>query len=180
VAGTGAIGILAAFVLRTLGWDVTSVDRHDDSTAPARLLRRIDARHANVRDGWGDLDGGTYDVIVEASGNAALDLELVGRLGPNGVLVLTGIPGATAPPVSVAAGALLRNVVLENLAVVGSVNANRSYFETGIGHLGEFRARWGDAIEQVITERRPWTEAPTLLGTAGGPGMKTVLTVAGV
>ena len=32
VAGTGAIGMLATFLLRVRGWDVTAIDRHDGST----------------------------------------------------------------------------------------------------------------------------------------------------
>ena len=179
VAGTGAIGTLAAFVLRTLGWDVVAIDRHDGSSPAARLLARIGARHSNVSIDWSEVGPAGFDVIVEASGSAALDLALLDHLAPNGVLVLTGIPTASSPPVPVAAGDLLRRVVLENLAVVGSVNANRSYFEAGLADLATFRERWGDAIDGVISERRDWPEAPDLLADRGGRTLKSVLRVSG-
>lgn len=179
VAGTGAIGMLAAFLLRARGWSVTGVDRHDDTTAAAHLLARVGAGHANVGDGWSALADRSYDVILEASGSAALDVELIERLGPNGVVALTGIPPATGPPVPVGLGALWRDVVLENRAVVGSVNANRSYFEAGVADLGRFRRLWGDAVEGIIVARRPWSEAPQLLADRGVAGMKSVVTVGG-
>ncbi|MCI4354854.1 MAG: alcohol dehydrogenase catalytic domain-containing protein, partial [Thermoplasmata archaeon] len=119
VAGTGAIGMLASLLLRGLEWNVTAIDRHDGTSPAAAILAKIGARHANVAADWSEVGTERFDVIVEASGSAALDLELVGRLAPNGVLVLTGIPAASGAPIPVAAGALLRQVVLANLALVG-------------------------------------------------------------
>ena len=177
VAGTGAIGMLAAFLLRGRGWDVTAIDRHDGGSPAGQILARIGARHANVAQGWAEIGPAPFDVIIEASGNAALDLELVGRLGPNGVLVVTGIPSATVAPTSFAAGALLRNLVLGNLAIVGSVNANRRYFESGLVDLANFRERWGDSLAGVITERRAWSDAPALLSERGAAGMKSVVSL---
>jgi glucose 1-dehydrogenase len=177
VAGTGAIGMLASFLLRALGWEVTAIDRHDGGTPAGQLLDRIGAHHASVAEDWSEVGSAPFDVIVEASGSAALDIDLVGHLGPNGVLVLTGIPTAAQIPISFPAGVLLRNLVLENLAIVGSVNANRRYFESGLADLATFRQHWGDAIDGVISERRPWEEAPALLADGGTAGMKSVVSL---
>lgn len=178
VAGTGAVGMLAAFVLRLRGYEVTGVDRHDASPA-VDLLATIGARHANVVGGLGTLGGARFDLVVEATGSVPLDFDLVDVLAPNGVLVLTGIPDADAPPTSVPGGAIFRGIVLHNQAVVGSVNANRTYFETGLADLGAFEARWPGAVDRMISSRRPlerWAEV--LLGRAGGT-VKNVLTIAG-
>ena len=48
VAGTGAIGMLAAMVLATEGFEVTAIDREGDKTAAGTLLSAIDAHHADV------------------------------------------------------------------------------------------------------------------------------------
>jgi glucose 1-dehydrogenase len=177
VAGTGAIGMLAAFVLRVRGYEVTAVDRHDDTTAAADLLRRVGARHVNVAPGLSALAAARFDLVVEASGSAPLDFNLVDVLGPNAVLVLTGIPDADAPATPIEGGALFRGIVLRNQAVIGSVNANRTYFESGLRDLAAFEERWPGAVGRMIAARRPIAEfADALAGHVGG-SVKTVLTV---
>jgi len=178
VAGTGAIGMLAAFVLRVRGYDVVAVDRHDDSTVAARLLARAGAKHENVASGFGALADRRFDLVVEATGSVALDFTLVDRLGLNGVLVLTGIPDADSPPTSVAGGSLFRDVVLGNQAIVGSVNANRTYFESGLRDLTVFEERWPGAVGEMISSRRRLDEFSEVFGRRGGGAVKTVLTVA--
>ncbi len=178
VAGTGAVGMLAALLLRVRGYDVTGIDRHDDSTPAARLLARIGATHRNAAPGVGALGDARFDLVVEATGAISLDFDLVDLLGRNGALVLTGIPDAGAPPTSVRAGRLLRNLVLENQAVLGSVNANRSYFEAGIRDLTVFEQRWPGALASMITARRPLADFAELLAAHDPGSMKSVLTVA--
>ncbi len=51
VAGTGAIGMLATFVLRVRGYEVVAIDRHGEETLAATLLGLVGARHANVAGG---------------------------------------------------------------------------------------------------------------------------------
>jgi len=177
VAGTGAIGMLAAFVLRVRGYDVVAVDRHDDSTVAAQLLARVGASHRNVADGFASLSDRHFDLVVEATGSVALDFTLVDRLGANGVLVLTGIPDAASPPTNVAGGALFRDVVLGNQAIVGSVNANRTYFESGLRDLTVFEERWPNTVGQMISARRPLEEFAQVFGNRGGGTVKTVLTL---
>lgn len=178
VAGTGAIGMLAAFLLRSEGYEVTAIDRHGSDTPAGALLRRIGATHVDASAGVGSLGGARFELVVEATGSPGLDFDLVSVLGPNAVLVLTGIPAAgrgSLPPTD--AGTLLRNLVLGNQAIVGSVNANRRYFERGRRHFRAFRRLWGDALEQLITERAPLEAAERLLGAPPGGSMKSVLVV---
>jgi glucose 1-dehydrogenase len=179
VAGTGAIGMLAAFVLRVRGYDVTAIDRHDDATPAGVLLRRVGARHVNAAQGLAVLGTSGYDLVVEATGSVSLDFGLANVLGPNGVLVLTGIPDASVPPTSVAAGVLWREVVLGNRAIVGSVNANRTYFEAGLRDMLVFEAKWPGALAAMITRRRPLAEVGTAVQELGAGSIKTVLEVGG-
>jgi glucose 1-dehydrogenase len=177
VAGTGAIGMLAAFVLRVRGYDVVAIDRHDDSTVAARLLSRVGAVHANVAGGFASLGDRRFDLVVEATGSVALDFTLADHLGPNGVLVLTGIPDAASPPTSVAGGTLFRDVVLGNQAIVGSVNANRSYFESGLRDLTVLEQRWPGAVGEMVSARRPLEEFQDVFGNRSRGTVKTVLTL---
>ncbi|MCI4353056.1 MAG: glucose 1-dehydrogenase [Thermoplasmata archaeon] len=177
VAGTGAIGMLAALVLASEEFEVTAVDRHGDKTPAATRLSTIGAHHFNVSAGLSVLGEQRFDLVFDATGSAVLDFDLTSRLGTNGVLVVTGIPYGGGPMLSVPGGEILRRLVLQNQAIVGSVNANRRYFEAGLRHLTDFRRRWGTVAEQLISHRRPWTDYGSVLLGARPEGIKTVLTI---
>ncbi|MGI0053548.1 MAG: glucose 1-dehydrogenase [Thermoplasmata archaeon] len=179
VTGTGAIGMLAALVLASEGFDVVATDRHDDTTPAAALLARAGILHINSASGPGALGDRRFELVVEASGSPVLDFELLGLLARNGAIVLTGIPAADVPSFPVAGGSLLRAMVLENQVVLGSVNSSRGFFEQGIAHLGAFRTRWGDLAERLITERRPVDAFAEPLSEKSGTTIKMVLTLPG-
>lgn len=67
------------------------------------------------------------DLIVEATGYAPHAFECIHALAPNGVAALLGIPGDSR--IEIDGGAIHRECVLHNKAVVGSVNSNRRHFE---------------------------------------------------
>ena len=126
----------------------------------------------------GALGAARFELVVEATGSPGLDFDLLRTLGPNAVLVLTGIPSAgRGAPTSIDGGSMLRNLVLGNQAVVGSVNANRRYFERGRRHFGRFRRLWGNALGSLITERAPFDQFERLLAGPAGGAMKSVLVV---
>jgi glucose 1-dehydrogenase len=177
VAGTGPVGMLAAFVLRVRGYEVVAIDRHDDTTPAAQILARIGAKHVDTRGGLSLLHGRGFDLVIEASGSVSLDFGLADLLGPNGVLMLTGIPDASAPATSVSGGELWREVVLGNRGIVGSVNANRTYFEAGLRDMTVVRQRWPGALEALITRRRPIAEVADAVREPADGTIKTVLEV---
>ncbi len=177
VAGTGAIGMLAALTLAVRGYSVTAIDRHGEDTPAAQLLARIGAGHANVGGGMAPLGDRKFDLVIEATGSVSLDFTLIDRLASNGVLVLTGIPDAEGPLLPVSGGALLRDVVLGNQAIVGSVNANRTYFEAGLRDLTVFEERWPGAVGGLISTRAPLESYRAVLTERSGGTIKTVLAV---
>jgi hypothetical protein len=52
---------------------------------------------------------------------------------------------------------MMRNLVLKNQVVFGTVNAGRDAFEASIRDLGAFVDTWPEAVRSVITGRFPWT-----------------------
>jgi glucose 1-dehydrogenase len=178
VAGTCALGMLAALVLSTEGFEVTSIDREPEGAPVESLLDAIDASHADVSGGLSILGEQRFDLILDATGSPALDFELTSRLGPNSVLLVAGLPSNPVEPMTVAGADILRRLVAQNQAIVGSVNANRRYFEAGLRHLTAFRRRWGTIAEQLVTERRPWAEYASVLAGPRNEGVKSVLTIA--
>jgi threonine dehydrogenase-like Zn-dependent dehydrogenase len=89
--------------------------------------------------------------VYEAAGAVRPAFELLEHLGANGVCILTGVPSLAAAPVDVAR--VMRNVVLKNQAVVGTVNAGRDAFEAAIRDLDVFLRRWPEALRGLVTGR---------------------------
>ena len=71
-------------------------------------------------------------------------------LGTNGVFVFTGVPGRKGP-IACDADSLMRNLVLKNQLVVGTVNAGNDSFQAAVEDLGRFEARWQKPLRELIT-----------------------------
>jgi hypothetical protein len=98
-------------------------------------------------------------------------------LGANSVFVFTGVPGRRGP-VEIDTDLVMRNLVLRNQVVLGTVNAGRDAFEAAVRDLGEFRKRWPAALSALISGRHaPERYRELLLGRPGG--IKHVISFAG-
>jgi threonine dehydrogenase-like Zn-dependent dehydrogenase len=103
--------------------------------------------------------------------------EVMKILGLNGVFVFTGIP-PHKPAIPIAADSLMRQMVLMNQAIIGTVNADRAAFENAIRDLALFEQRWPQALRSVISGRFPMESyRELLLGKA--TGIKNVITIGG-
>jgi glucose 1-dehydrogenase len=160
VAGLGPIGLLAAACLRLRGAEVYGLDIVDQqSTRPLWLAHiggtYIDARKVSPH-GVQKVVGGV-ELIFEATGVAAIELNLLDALATNGIYVLTGIPGGDRP-LQLQGAELVRRLVLGNQLMVGSVNASRDHFQMAVDDLLRARAQWPGHIEKLITDRRPFAD----------------------
>lgn len=150
VAGLGPVGLLAALVLRLRGGAVYGQDVVDASSARPQWLKAIGGTYL---DGRSKLTYPNLDVIVDATGVAPLEFSLLNALGWNGMYVLTGIPGGDRP-MQVDGAALIRQMVLGNQVMVGSVNAARGHFQMGADDLMSAGRRWPGLAARLITHRR--------------------------
>jgi len=57
----------------------------------------------------------------------------------------------------------MRNVVLKNQVIIGTVNADQGSFVAAIKDLGIFIERWPEAIRAVITKRYGIADSRSLL-----------------
>jgi threonine dehydrogenase-like Zn-dependent dehydrogenase len=99
------------------------------------------------------------DAIIECTGVGSLVFDAMEHVGPGGVVCLTGVSSG-GRPLDVDAGSLNRSMVLENEAVVGSVNANRRHYEAGAEALATADRSW---LERLITRRVPLADWATAL-----------------
>jgi threonine dehydrogenase-like Zn-dependent dehydrogenase len=91
------------------------------------------------------------DIIVEATGVPEVVLDAMEHNAAAGIVCLTGV-SPRGREVTVDAGGLNRDLVLENDVVFGSVNANHRHFELAAEALGRADRSW---LERMISRRVP-------------------------
>src|SRR5262249_62309804 len=107
---------------------------HAETVTPADLAKQI----------------GNIDVIYEAVGASSLAFEMIQHLGSNGVFIFTGVPGRKGP-ISVDTDAIMRDAVLKNQVIFGTVNAAPVHFARAISDMSAFVDRWPAAVRALIT-----------------------------
>jgi threonine dehydrogenase-like Zn-dependent dehydrogenase len=177
VAGLGPIGLLAALALQLRGAKVFGLDIVDAGSIRAQWLTAIGGQYVDARKVPANRVNemlGPMELIIEATGIAALEFNLLDALALNGVYVLTGIPGGHRP-IEIAGSELISRLVLDNRVMVGSVNASRDHYQLAADDLMAARLRWGDHIDRLITNRYPHTEFAAALGHHDENEIKVVL-----
>jgi glucose 1-dehydrogenase len=155
VAGLGPIGLLGAMVLRLRGAEVFGLDIVDANSARPKWLeviggRYIDARSVPIDNVAQQL--GSMDLILEAAGIVSVDFNLLDALATNGAYVLTGIPGGDRL-LQIPGAMLMRQLVLKNQVIVGSVNAGRDFFQMAVDDLASAELHWKGHVDALITHR---------------------------
>jgi threonine dehydrogenase-like Zn-dependent dehydrogenase len=159
VTGAGPIGLLAAMLGVQRGLDVHVLDVVTEGIKPELV----------------DALGGTYhhgsvaevaatarpDVIIEATGVGEVIFGALANAGTYGVVCLTGV-SPIGKPIQVDAGAINRDMVLENLAVVGSVNANLRHYRAAAAALDAADQTW---LRRLITRTVSLEDAPQFLAS---------------
>jgi threonine dehydrogenase-like Zn-dependent dehydrogenase len=125
VLGAGAIGILAALVLRERGFEVTVASLEHHEHPRIRVLTAAGIPYSGVDATC------RSDLVMEATGSVEALTIGARSLERNGVMIALGAPNATvAFP--------FRDLIVKNQALIGSVNATARSFEQAVGDLAKF------------------------------------------
>ncbi len=176
VLGAGPVGLLGAMTLTLSGFRTYVYSRELPPSPRIDLIRALGAVYVSSQStNFTDLavEIGNVDVIYEAVGQPGFAMEALGILGQNGIYILTGVPGRQSL-VEIDATHVMRNVVLKNQLILGTVNAGAQSFAYALRDLGHFTQRWPDHVEQIIGGRYP-PEAASELILGGGSGIKSVI-----
>ena len=147
VTGAGPIGLLAALMGVQRGLEVHVLDRVTDGPKPGLVADLGASYHrGTVADVAEHMQP---DVVIEGTGVGALVFDALTATGPYGIVCLTGV-SAAGRSLTVDAGLINREVVLENDAVVGSVNANLRHYRQGIDALAAADQDW---LRRLITRQ---------------------------
>jgi threonine dehydrogenase-like Zn-dependent dehydrogenase len=165
IAGLGPIGLLAALALTLRGARVCGLDIVPADTPRPAWLREIGGDYINGQEIHPDQirhEHGPMQLLFEATGVPSLAFNLLDALDLNGVYILTGIPG-NSRTIQLPAAELIRQLVLDNQLMIGSVNAARGHFQVAVNDLEHAEGRWPGLLERLITQRCPPEEAEQLL-----------------
>jgi threonine dehydrogenase-like Zn-dependent dehydrogenase len=153
VMGAGTIGLLAALALRLRGLEVTVFGRTAKPYLNSDLIEALGARYESTSD-VSILDGaakfGPFDLSFEATGASPVVFESMQALGKNGVLVLSSVTGGNRR-IEVPADRINLEFVLGNKVMVGTVNANREYFEMGVKDMAHAEAQYPGWLRRLLT-----------------------------
>jgi threonine dehydrogenase-like Zn-dependent dehydrogenase len=154
VMGAGTIGLLATMVLRLKGLDVTTFARTAKPYLNADLIEELGARYVSTKE-TSILEGakqyGPFDMVFEGTGNSGVVFDSMQALGKNGVLVLASVTGGDKM-IQIPADRINLEFVLGNKVMVGTVNANREYFEMGVGDMAQAEAEYPGWLSKLLTD----------------------------
>ncbi|HEX6434437.1 MAG TPA: glucose 1-dehydrogenase [Gemmatimonadales bacterium] len=175
VMGAGTIGLLAALVLRLRGLDVTVFGRTPAPYLNSDLIDALGARYESTVTspilGESCRRHGPFDLIFEATGASAVVFESMRALAKNGVLVLSSVTGGDRM-IEVPADRINLEFVLGNKVMVGTVNANREYFESGVKDMAQAEAQYPGWLARLLTHPvqglENWKQLLDMLTSARG------------
>ena len=176
VLGIGPVGLLGAMMLASAGFTTYVYSRELPPSPRIDLVAAIGATYVSSQAAtFTELAEkiGNIDLVYEAVGHSHFALEALQVLGTNGIFVLTGVPGMQAF-IEADPARLMRDMVLKNQVLLGTVNAGADAFASALRNLDAFRLRWPAVVAALIAGRYPPEQAPDLI--LGRPtGIKTVI-----
>ncbi|MEO7660598.1 MAG: glucose 1-dehydrogenase [Pyrinomonadaceae bacterium] len=153
VLGAGTIGLLATLVLRLRGIEVVTFGRTPKPYLNSDLIEDLGAKYVSTADiavhDFAAQNGG-FDIIFEATGFSPIVFDAMQALAKNGILILSSVTGGNRM-VEVPADKINLEFVLGNKVMIGTVNANREYFESGIKDMSQAFLEYGDWLARLLT-----------------------------
>lgn len=153
VLGAGTVGLLAALSLKMRGLDVVSFGKQSGPSRNLDLLAQLGVRYISAEDvsiREAAKQYGPFDLMFEATGYSPVAFEAMEALGKNGVLILASVTGGDREH-AIPADKINLDFVLGNKLVVGTVNANREYFEAGVYDFARAELEFPGWLPKLLT-----------------------------
>ncbi len=160
VLGNGSLGLLSTAMIAQRCDRVYCLGRRDRPDPTIDIIERLGATYIDSREtALGEIPSAhePMDLVYEATGYAPHAFETIEALAPNGVGALVGVPGDHAFEID--GGALHRALVMENKALVGSVNSGRHHFERAIETQSSLPEWLFDALVTTVAPVESFADA---------------------
>jgi threonine dehydrogenase-like Zn-dependent dehydrogenase len=153
VMGAGTIGLLATLVFKLKGLDVVAFGKTPKPYLNSDLIEDLGAKYISTVDiSVPEYAAATcgFDIIFEATGFSPIVFDAMQSLAKNGVLVLSSVTGGDRK-IEVPADKINLDFVLGNRVMVGTVNANREYFESGVKDMAQAELEFSGWLKRLLT-----------------------------
>ena len=155
VVGAGPVGLLGAMALRLRGYEVAAYSLDLAPNPASRIVELVGGRYFSTRTTSAEQlasEAGPFDLVYEAAGAPTAAFEVLKSMGPNGIFVLTGVPGRHGGVEFDTHGVML-NMVMKNQCLLGTVNAGRDAFNLAVEDLAKIQTRWPGVLGEMVTGR---------------------------
>jgi glucose 1-dehydrogenase len=153
VLGAGTLGLLTTLFLQLRGLEVVTLGLTPGPYLNSTMVEAVGARYVSTKTmslREASETYGPFDIIVEGTGYSPLVFEAMDVLAKNGVLVMVSVTGGERK-LEIPADKINLGFVLGNKVAVGSVNANREYFETGVKDLADAELSYPGWLGRLLT-----------------------------
>lgn len=177
ILGAGPVALLGAMVMLSAGATTFIYSRGKQPDPRIDLATSIGAHYISSQEVSPDQltrTIGASDIIYEAVGASRFAFEVLRTLDMNGLFIFTGVP-ALKGPVEVNTDRIMRDLVLKNQVIIGTVNAGKDDFASAIRSLHTFQQRWPDQLRALISGHYPIDQFPHIIKQPGG--IKRVITL---
>ena len=147
VTGAGPIGLLGAMIGRQRKLDVHVYDHNKTGIKPEITAALGATYHCESVDALEKLGA---DIVIECTGVPFVIATLLPQVAPGALICLTGVGASRKTEFDV--GLFNRNMVLNNGAVFGTVNANLRHYQMAAEALAREDRNW---LSRLITRRVP-------------------------
>jgi glucose 1-dehydrogenase len=170
VLGGGPIGLLGAMLLRLYDVPTIVYSRAEPPAPEVGFTKEIGAEYvSSERESFEEVTErlGSVELVYEGTGAAELMFKVLPKLAGNAVFIATGVPGRGGKT-SIAADTVMKELVLRNQVLCGTVNSSRADFQRAIDHLEQMSQRWPDTLRSLITHRHGPGEFCESAGSSDG------------
>lgn len=154
VLGNGPLGLLTLAMFEDYE-NRYCLGRRDRPDPTIDIIERFGATYVDSRQTPVGEFASVYepaDIVYEATGHARHAIETVTALGPGGVGALLGVPDSWTFEVD--GGDFHKDMVMNNKALIGSVNSGPSHFSRAADRIAGFPDWFTDALVTDIVDAR--------------------------
>jgi threonine dehydrogenase-like Zn-dependent dehydrogenase len=174
VLGNGSLGLLTLAMLESRGYDRTyCLGRRDRPDPTIDIIEELNTTYVDSRRTPVSEVSDAHepmDLVYEATGYAKHAFETIEALAPGGVGALLGVPDSWTFEID--GGRLHEAFVMNNKALVGSVNSNVGHFEAAVETLADLPS-W--LLEDLVTGVHELDEYEAAFATDDETTIKTAV-----
>lgn len=170
VIGTGATGLLTALLFKSLGFEVSVINRREATKLELDFLDKIKVQYINSTKDLSILPD--LDVLLDTSGVPSAVFSLFSKLKKNSAVTLFGTTSGSSYPVS---RELVTSIVENNIVILGSVNSIKTHFEDSAKYIELWNAEYGSLLKTLITDKLKPENALDAISQKQEGAIKTVI-----